>query len=111
MAQGKCDQCGKYREPEGFYFLHHPDTDSQWRLCSIDCATAMVWDIRERQPKLSKSTIIPAIAYECSLCKGDTDQNHEYVKGLYVCQKCADQMQDEDDQIHTCKICGPECSC
>jgi hypothetical protein len=59
MAQTKCDQCGKYFEiiPYGDqFFLRRIDSDmGSERLCSISCLTAKAWELREQQPKLSKS--------------------------------------------------------
>lgn len=57
--QTKCDQCGKYfdteRDDDNFFLRRmNSDMDST-RLCSISCLTERAWEIREQQPKLSKS--------------------------------------------------------
>lgn len=52
----KCYQCGRYQPAEGFWFLHTPqDENYEWNLCSLSCLSERVWELREAQPKLSKS--------------------------------------------------------
>jgi hypothetical protein len=60
MIQTKCDQCGKYfdvdpNNMDQFYLRSmNSDADST-RLCSVSCLCERAWELRERQPKLSKS--------------------------------------------------------
>ena len=63
MIQTKCDQCGKYFEADDtrgdadMFFLNRMFSDGDpWRLCSLACLCALAWELREAQPKLSKST-------------------------------------------------------
>ena len=34
----------------------------------------------------------------CSLCKYMTTEDREYVKGIYVCANCAEQMEKDHEQ-------------
>lgn len=63
-TQIKCDVCGKYfelnypgqTEPDRFFLSVMLDTGGDpWRLCSVSCLCEKAWELRERQPKLSKS--------------------------------------------------------
>lgn len=83
IKEFKCSSCGKYNKVEPI-FLDLMESDSHYALCSLACLTAFAWELREREPKLSKSKQpIVSCGLECG------------------CQ----------EKIHTCKICGPECRC
>lgn len=57
MTQTKCDQCGKYFEVslDAFFLSRMTSDGDPWRLCGESCLCEKAWELREVQPKLSKS--------------------------------------------------------
>jgi hypothetical protein len=56
----KCYQCGKYFETEDSdaYMVHMFSISDVYYICSPSCLVGFAWDLKERQPKLSKSKML-----------------------------------------------------
>ena len=51
----KCDHCEKEIDVYDPFNFAADGRGLNYDLCSLECVLAVVWKLRERQPKLSKS--------------------------------------------------------
>ena len=88
-----CDNCDKpltFEDSADEFHVNLVASNKDYFYCSPTCLTEGAWKFKSEQPKLSKTKPTPL----CFDCKEPTDEDHMYVKGIYVCDKCAEKQEE-----------------